>query len=765
MSANAFVLYKEVPKKCISVFLRSYTGYNMAKNNTIMVVLYVTLLFLTLPRHIVMQLEPTGLPPELQFCFEDAKNRTDLTRTPGEQIFWSCVQRFTYKITPHKERTINFNTETFLKGLLDPSLEPLLKGFRVKRQAGVRVRKEIRMLTDSERNDFFRAVNMLKNDKSLEPNVYDNFTDFHLMNIPRSHFGPAFVAWHRVYLYMFETLLRTKVPGVTLPYWASALDREMHDPTQSVLWADEFLGNGFGEPITGPFSNWTKINPIQYFERQIGASGELFSYDGLQRVLSKQRNEQILQPSAPFGDSLEDQHGAVHQWIGGSMRNLVSAPHDPVFFLHHAFVDLIWESFRIRQFQSNLDPTRDYPWDRNNGRLPSEHAPESDMGFSFVRVSNIQGFGTGFSNLVQYDPIPSCTALRPWCGSRFLRCDTNTTRPRCVSRAISDVPGLTNYINILSGMGRPDREMCSIPETDRPAHNNFAINGVVDVNNWVYIPIRIISKRPSSFRRFNYLKSSGQQSATSIPELNQAVYKDCKIEDTVAGKIKVVSIGLNYIGQHEEFAIVDNRQEIALSSITIAVRKPEYQQTETLVSAFDKCGRVCRPFYSRTDKGDDEPFSGAILLTLSRTVHYQNSAFESIKNAWTVGSDDACPVFNIKSPYITFYCDYGDIWPWKIYKNDSGVSKMSIPTRFQNVENQVNLDEMGQLAVLKERKDVLSTVQIDTAKANTEDSSTSYVQTLAAPDKPNPCNNLYSTSSEDMALCKKQIQETLQIKT
>jgi len=38
-------------------------------------------------------------------------------------------------------------------------------------------------------------------------------------------------------------------------------------------------------------------------------------------------------------------HNPVHRWVGGNMAE-ASSPNDPVFFLHHAFIDLLWERWK-----------------------------------------------------------------------------------------------------------------------------------------------------------------------------------------------------------------------------------------------------------------------------------------------------------------------------------------------------------------------------------------------------------------------------------
>lgn len=44
-----------------------------------------------------------------------------------------------------------------------------------------------------------------------------------------------------------------------IPYWDSGLDHDMADPTMSILWSDQFFGNGDGEVMNGPFRNMRTI--------------------------------------------------------------------------------------------------------------------------------------------------------------------------------------------------------------------------------------------------------------------------------------------------------------------------------------------------------------------------------------------------------------------------------------------------------------------------------------------------------------------------
>ena len=52
-------------------------------------------------------------------------------------------------------------------------------------------------------------------------------------------------------------------------------------------------------------------------------------------------------------------HNRVHVWVGGSMLRMTS-PNDPVFFLHHCFVDKVWADWQALQREDNPDASPHY---------------------------------------------------------------------------------------------------------------------------------------------------------------------------------------------------------------------------------------------------------------------------------------------------------------------------------------------------------------------------------------------------------------------
>ena len=224
----------------------------------------------------------------------------------------------------------------------------------------------------------------------------------------------------------FENALLQKIPSVSIPYWDSTLDEVLMNPTQSILFTDRFLGNGFGVVRTGPFARWvTLAGPLI---RNIGQSGQLFNSVTMARIAASVRMAQISEPNAPVNSSLEFLHNQVHLWVDGQMGSLDTAAHDPVFWMHHAYVDYVWELFRNNQRRFGIDPTTDYPAFVNH----TMHTALYPMGLANFR--NIDGLSDVYtSSIYQYEPTPRCSVRFPDCRSPYLRCVMRGFQPTCAS--------------------------------------------------------------------------------------------------------------------------------------------------------------------------------------------------------------------------------------------------------------------------------------------------------------------------------------------
>ena len=269
------------------------------------------------------------------------------------------------------------------------------------------VRKNVRSLTAEEKSRYINALLKLKAD-----GIYDHFVHAHhhimvpsvFPNEPRdanyrnpAHRGPGFLPWHREFLMQMEGALQQVDPSVTIPFWDWTQDSAA--PTASPIWADDFMGgNGLESDQwrvqTGPFAHsggkWP-VPPIPEeglpgpgLKRQFGmilpslptpadlkmAMSEIFydtpNYDRSPFVIGFRNRMEgwVTKRGDPRVTSDGSQlHNRVHLYIGGNMAPMTS-PNDPVFFLHHCFIDKVWADWQALQASENPDAAPHYAPER-----------------------------------------------------------------------------------------------------------------------------------------------------------------------------------------------------------------------------------------------------------------------------------------------------------------------------------------------------------------------------------------------------------------
>jgi len=237
-------------------------------------------------------------------------------------------------------------------------------------------------------------------------NWYDHFVASHMRKLVCwtdepgqggfGHNGPDLLTWHRQYLLEFEAAMSTVMgKPMAIPYW------DWTDPDSiEMVFADDFMGPA-GDPdngymvMSGPFrrgewrlnvKGFESTNPGQFdwLVRAMGISADHITLprrDEVQQALLRPRYD-----DAPWGVvtsmdksfrafvdgmisatgttcnggaiSVQDVtgtllHGTVHLWVGGttpegnpgSLADTVTSPNDPVFWLHHANIDRLAETW------------------------------------------------------------------------------------------------------------------------------------------------------------------------------------------------------------------------------------------------------------------------------------------------------------------------------------------------------------------------------------------------------------------------------------
>lgn len=157
-----------------------------------------------------------------------------------------------------------------------------------------------------------------------------------------THHTKFFWSWHRMYLYWFERIVR-KYSGVTnwsLPYWNYSLATERSIPS---MFRDPLVTELFVSARSASMNSGGSL-----------PSGHVNTSAGM-----------ALVPFLSAQDSLESNpHDNVHVDVGGAtgwMSDIHTAGQDPIFYLHHANMDRLWNIWKA-QGGGRADPLSDASW-------------------------------------------------------------------------------------------------------------------------------------------------------------------------------------------------------------------------------------------------------------------------------------------------------------------------------------------------------------------------------------------------------------------
>ncbi len=162
-----------------------------------------------------------------------------------------------------------------------------------------------------------------------------------------------FLPWHRMYVYWLEQILRQASgdPNFALPYWNYA------DPAQRLLPPI------FRQPADSS-------NPLYEANRRSGINsgtrGLAFADVDVRTAFAQDAFSSTSSPyafggyprapshaSGTHGALESSPHDNVHDAIGGYMHDINKAARDPIFWLHHANVDRLWNKWLSSRTHSN----------------------------------------------------------------------------------------------------------------------------------------------------------------------------------------------------------------------------------------------------------------------------------------------------------------------------------------------------------------------------------------------------------------------------
>jgi tyrosinase len=261
-------------------------------------------------------------------------------------------------------------------------------------------RRDVSTLTAAEKRRFVQAMLELK-----RRGEYDEFVRMHIEfyvsdgedGLRTAHMSPSFLPWHRRFLLELERALRRVDASVTVPYWDWTRDRT----SSAAPWTDDLLGGTGRLPdrqvTTGPFAyasgNWTlkeRITDEEYLTRDLGRSGDpidlptrsdlewalrdpVYDTSPWDSTSTKGFRNKLEGWGSGQGATAWRNHNRVHRWVGGVMVSGASV-NDPVFWMHHAFVDLCWSRWQLRHRDHRYLPARPPgPGSGRRGRVVARH--------------------------------------------------------------------------------------------------------------------------------------------------------------------------------------------------------------------------------------------------------------------------------------------------------------------------------------------------------------------------------------------------------
>nr|AYO86691.1 hemocyanin 1 [Lymnaea stagnalis] len=374
---------------------------------------------------------------------------------------WQFDRLFKYEITDQlNEHKLRFDDEyTFqikirapdgtelssdLIGTPSVILEPFKRDYDLEKVTPNFVRHDLSTLTERDLQGLKSALRDLQLDESADgwaslasfhgaPSMCENESGAKVACC--IHGMPTFPHWHRLFTVQVERALQRHGSAVAIPYWdwtkpITALPEIFTKEDFYDAWRDEVVDNPFARGFIPTENTYTvrDIRPELFQTSKDGSHSDLFEL-----VLSALEQTDYCDFEVQF----EVMHNAIHYLVGGlqtySLSSLEYSAYDPIFFIHHSFVDKIWvvwqELQQRRHLPSNTancalnylaEPMKPFNLDLNINAFTKKHAVPRDvfnheeLGYHYDNL-NIGGY-----NLDQLEQLIAQHQSRPRVFAGFL---------------------------------------------------------------------------------------------------------------------------------------------------------------------------------------------------------------------------------------------------------------------------------------------------------------------------------------------------------
>lgn len=231
-----------------------------------------------------------------------------------------------------------------------------LAAFGAGAQGVTATRRSLRTMraNDPDLATYRRAVAAMKALPPSDPRNWLRFADVHRNFCPHGNW--YFLPWHRAYLVALERICRdlTGNQNFALPYWNWTIDRQF----PAAFAAGDRASNPLFHARPGAAQG------LQLPDDMVGPaviSRVLNSpdFEAFGSTRPRGQNSAAAQWQRRLGAKTElefNPHDGVHQSIGGNMGQVPLSARDPIFFLHHANVDRLWNAWNRRGNANSPEP-------------------------------------------------------------------------------------------------------------------------------------------------------------------------------------------------------------------------------------------------------------------------------------------------------------------------------------------------------------------------------------------------------------------------
>ncbi|HEX8527385.1 tyrosinase family protein [Allosphingosinicella sp.] len=230
----------------------------------------------------------------------------------GSQFFMGIPALADYAVGP----TVRRNASSMAAN------DPILRGYR-------RAIRAMRALPDTNPCSWF-----------YQAAIHGTNDPRNLLSWNTCHTNSSFFwAWHRMYLYWFERIVR-KQAGMhdwAIPYWNWANPAERAIPAPFRVTSDAQLFDASRNPT---------LNGGGLLSASLGTAVN---------------NAMTALTYSNAQSSVNGPHGTVHMTVTGNMCCFSSAARDPIFWVHHAQVDRLWNLW-LAQGGGRSSPVGDAAW-------------------------------------------------------------------------------------------------------------------------------------------------------------------------------------------------------------------------------------------------------------------------------------------------------------------------------------------------------------------------------------------------------------------